>query len=241
MEDAPTPSAWIDGWAPSINLETPAGALLREIVVLAPRGALITLFGSAPLQISLDGNFTSADVDCIGPVGWAQRVKEKELDDTRRSLYVQVCDSLSFRTSPLWPDRAFIFPLEGRRVRVPHPIDILIGKLHRMDSKDLKAFQMVRDKTGHPTEEELITELQNAVDLYRPGFDESQMSDMKVTTRILWREFFGKDIDVATRIIGPAQERRRASYAHDRSHTDHKAALKELSSEGKALPRSADG
>ena len=222
------PSAWIDGWKPEIDLTSPAGVMLKRMVALAPPGSLLTLFGSAPLQITLDRGFISADVDCIAPAGFAQCIKEAGLDDGKLPLYVQVCDHLSFRTSSLWQDRAFTFPLDGRQVRLPHPIDILIGKLNRMDEKDLQAFKMVKEKTGHPTEEEMIAELQNAVDLYRPGFDESQRKDMKITTRMLWRDFFGKDIDVVARIIGPAQERRRASYDQDHSRTDHKAALKQI-------------
>ena len=174
MEDAPTPSAWIDKWTPEIDLTSPAGEMLRRMVALAPPGSLITLFGSAPLQLSLDRDFLSADIDCIAPAGFADRVHEEGLDDVGLPLYVQVCDLLSFRTSSVWQDRAFTFPLDGRQVRIPHPIDILIGKLNRMDAKDLEAFRMVRERTGHPTEEELIAELQNAVDLYLPSFDEAQ-------------------------------------------------------------------
>ena len=228
MEDVPTPSAWINSWRPDIDLASPAGEMLRRMVVLAPEGSLITLFGSAPLQLCLNRDFLSADIDCIAPAGFAERIKEAGLDDVGLPLYVQVCDTLSFRTSIIWQDRAYTFPLEGRQVRIPHPIDILIGKLNRMDPKDLKAFQLVREKTGHPTEQELITELQNAVDLYLPSFDESQGHDMKTTTRMLWRDFFGGDIDVVAKIIGPAQQRRRASYAVDQSRTDHKSALKKL-------------
>jgi len=228
MEDAPTPSIWIDRWRLEIDLTSPAGEMLRRMVLLAPPGSLITLFGSAPLQLSLDRDFLSAEIDCIAPAGFAERIQQEGLDNVGLPLYVQVCDSLSFRTASVWQDRAFTFPLDGRQVRIPHPIDILIGKLNRMDPKDLKAFQMVRERTGHPTEEELIRELQNAVDLYLPGFDESQGHDMKTTTRTLWRDFFGKDIDVVARIIGPAQQRRRASYTRDQSRTDHKSALKRL-------------
>ena len=55
---------------------------------------------------------------------------------------------------------------------------------------------------------------------------------MKTTTRMLWQDFFGKDIDVAVQIIGPAQQRRRSSYSMDQSRTDHKSALKGLRSAG---------
>lgn len=55
---------------------------------------------------------------------------------------------------------------------IPHPIDILIGKLGRLDAKDVLAFRRVIEVTGHPTKEEFLRELQNAVDLFRPAFED---------------------------------------------------------------------
>ena len=40
------------------------------------------------------------------------------------------------------------------------------------------AFEAVIKKTGHPTSEEFIRELQFAVDLFRPSFDEEQGHDL---------------------------------------------------------------
>ncbi len=225
MPDAPIPSPWIESWTPEVDLDTPAGRLIRELAVHVPPGTRITLFGSAPLQIALDGGFASEDVDCFGPHELKQLAEQNGLSKTRRHPYLQVCNDLNFRTSPRWRDRAFTFPLEGRIFVLPHPIDILIGKLHRMEEKDLRAFKLVREKTGHPTELDLIGELQGAVDLFRPGFDEDTAGDLKITTRILWREFFGHDIDVANEIIRPALERRQQGYAPDRPVTDYKAEL----------------
>ena len=52
-------------WAGSVNLETPAGGLLRKLADALPkeRQFTITVFGSAPLQITVDSTLTSADVD----------------------------------------------------------------------------------------------------------------------------------------------------------------------------------
>jgi hypothetical protein len=230
MPSDPTASAWTSSWKPALDFDTPAGRLLRELVRAVPKGSRLTLFGSAPLQITLDPAFLSVDLDCFGDDGLADLVTAKGLGDTKRPVYVQVCSQLNFRTSPLWRERAYVHPMEGRTIVLPHPLDILIGKLHRLEAKDLKAFRLVRDKTGHPTEEEMIWELQEAVDLFRPGFDEEKGQDLKVSTRLLWRDFFGKDIDPVEAIIKPALARRRAGYEKDVSATDHVAALRKLGS-----------
>jgi hypothetical protein len=88
-----------------------------------------------------------------------------------------------------------------------------VSKLQRLEEKDLNAFRLVIDKTGHPTEEEFARHLQLAVDLYRPKFDEeSARGDMMMNTRILWQTLWGKDIDVRARIIRPALERVERDY-----------------------------
>jgi hypothetical protein len=51
---------------------------------------------------------------------------------------------------------------------------------------------------------------------------------MKVTTRFLWRDFFGRDIDVSKEIIRPALLRRKEGFAQDNPTTDYKAELSRL-------------
>ncbi len=81
---------------------------------------------------------------------------------------------MNFRTSQRWKGRTQSGRIGNCTFIFPHPIDILIAKLNRLDDKDIRAFRAVIAKTGHPTEPELIKELQLAVDLFRPSFDEEQ-------------------------------------------------------------------
>lgn len=91
-------------------------------------------------------------------------------------------------------------------------MDILIAKLNRLDEKDLRAFETVIRKTGHPTSEEFIRELRFAVDLFRPSFDEEQGHDLANNCRRLWPLVFGREIDPHVEIIAPALKIRREGY-----------------------------
>lgn len=71
---------------------------------------------------------------------------------------------------------------------------------------------MVSRKPGHPTEAELTHELQMAMDLFRPGFDEENAHDLVNNTRWLWPLIFGREIDPRAEIIAPALAIRRAGY-----------------------------
>jgi hypothetical protein len=88
----------------------------------------------------------------------------------------------------------------------------LIGKLDRLEAKDLKAFERVIQLTGHPTAQELKIELQNAVDLFRPAFDDDSPNRYPENTCRLWQEIFHSEIDVRRDIIEPAMTRRRQGY-----------------------------
>ena len=52
-------------WTQEIDLGTPAGQTLRKLAEVLPRSRpfRITLFGSAPLQISIEPTLLSGDVD----------------------------------------------------------------------------------------------------------------------------------------------------------------------------------
>jgi hypothetical protein len=221
-------------WTERIDWETSAGRTLRTLIDALPqeREWSITLFGSAPLQLALEPTFVSGDVDLFttddAQAELAAVLERIGLADKEREIYVQLCVEGNFRTSPRWRTRVFTTQVGRVRISLPHPIDILIAKLHRLAEKDLLAFRLTIAKTGHPTEDELRRELQAAVDLYRPNFDEEMVGDITTNTRVLWQELWGKDINVRQEIIAPALEARRAGYAPDLERRNYKADLRKL-------------
>ena len=224
-------------WSPNIDWDTPAGRTLKVLLAALPedRQFSITLFGSSPLQLAIEATFKSADVDLFAGE-WGEVYEEVEAAVRRAGLakdqgaepYVQVCLQSNFRTSPLWFTRVFATQLGNVRLSLPDPIDILIAKLHRLEEKDLRAFRLVIERTGHPTEEEMRYELQVAVDLYRPGFDEELVGDITTNTRVLWQELWGKDINVRQEIIAPAIERRNAGYADDIAREKYVSEIRDM-------------
>jgi hypothetical protein len=204
-----------ESWAGSINLNTRAAELLRKLVAVLPqnREFAITVFGSAPIQICVDSTLASADVDVFSDFEFLREIADKAgLGQDQTEFYIQVSSELNFRTSPRWKDRTQSARIGNCTFIFPHPIDILIAKLNRLEEKDLKAFRTVIAKTGHPTETELIKELQLAVDLFRPSFDEEQGHDMANNCRRLWPLIYGREIDPRAEIIAPALKIRREGY-----------------------------
>lgn len=219
-------------WIKEINWQAPAAVALKVLFARLPpeKRFHITLFGSAPLQIGIEASFLSADVDIFGSEDEHDlltiAVEQAGIAAGQDRLYIQVCVPGNFRTSPRWQERAFTTEIGNVTLILPHPIDILIGKMHRLAEKDLAAFRLVIDRTGHPTEDELRSELQFAVDLYRPNFDEEMVGDITSNTGVLWQELWGKQIDVRAEIIRPAIAARRAGY--DMPQADYKAKLRRL-------------
>ncbi|HXI70692.1 MAG TPA: DUF6036 family nucleotidyltransferase [Verrucomicrobiae bacterium] len=204
-----------ESWAGSINLNTQAAELLRKLAAVLPqnREFTITVFGSAPIQVCVDSTLTSADVDVFSDFEFLREIADKAgLGQNQTEFYIQVSSELNFRTSPRWKDRTQSARIGNCTFIFPHPIDILIAKLNRLEEKDLKAFRTVIAKTGHPTEAELIKELQLAVDLFRPSFDEEQGHDMSNNCRRLWPLIYGREIDPRVEIITPALAIRKAGY-----------------------------
>ena len=223
----------LQSWAGSVDLTTRAAELLRQLVAVLPpdRDFTITVFGSAPLQICIDSTLTSADVDVFSDFEFLREIADRAgLGQDRAAFYVQVSSELNFRTTSRWKDRAQSARIGNVTFIFPHAIDILIAKLNRLDDKDVRAFEVVRAKTGHPTEAELIKELQLAVDLFRPSFDEEQGHDMANNCRRLWPLIFGREMDPRAEIIAPALAIRKAGYGEPTR--DYKQELRDALKSG---------
>lgn len=224
-------------WSPEIAWESPAGTALRRLIAALPsdRAFALTLFGSAPLQLTLERTFLSNYVDLFVDEGEAPGedfqafIQSADLgEDQHAAVHVQLCTESNFRTSPRWRRRAYVTQVGRVRLTIPHPIDILMAKLHRLEEKDLRAFRLVGAQMGLPNEEQLKEELRAAVDLFRPNFDEEASGDITANTRVLWHELWGKEIDVRKEIIAPALAARRKGFEPDLPRRDYRGDLRKL-------------
>jgi Nucleotidyltransferase of unknown function (DUF6036) len=207
--------SWFDeSWRPEINWQTPAGQLLDKLVDCLPRERRwrIIVFGSSPLQLGVDPTFLSADVAVIPSEDIEPFCRAAGLLEGQARIYIEPCTPAAFTVSPDWTNRAYEIQRRHVALVLPHPIDILVAKIKRLDEKDLRAFHLVRDKLGHPTEDELIKALRRVVDIYRPSFDEESGNNARENTELLWRNLFGKTINVAQEVIAPALAERRKNY-----------------------------
>lgn len=217
-------------WNGEINWATPAGELLQRFFATLPtdRPFHLTVYGSAALQLTLDQRLMSADVDLFsdGHEDIAALIELAKLGKAEGGLYIEAGYELSFRASPSWRARAATSQHGNVTLTIPHPLDILLSKLGRLEAKDLKAFERVIQITGHPTRDELLRELQASVDLFRPAFDEDSPNKTPDNTRRLWAEIFHAPIDVRKEIIEPAIALRNKGYGG--SPPNYKRALDPL-------------
>jgi hypothetical protein len=221
-------------WRPEMNWETKAGHALSALLAgLHNAGGewLVNVFGSAPLQMAYAQDFISNDVDTS--VVWQKEpefervINENRLGRNQAELFIQPCKEAAFRTSPKWKDRAFCDVRGNITLRFAHPLDILIGKLNRLEEKDLKAFHLVRSVTGQPTEQTMLQELREAPDL----FSHAYMAPHRTATSAqnvarLWSIFYQRGIDVELEIIIPANDALRRDYDIG---GDYKADLRTIS------------
>ena len=139
----------------------------------------IIIFDSSPLQLALDPTFLSGDVDIISSSDVEEFRRNAGLLEGQAPIYIEPCTAAAFTVSADWTMRACEVQRKHVTFVLPHPIDILVSKIKRLEEKDLKAFRLVQAKTGHPTEEELLIALRCVVDIYRPSFDEESAAERK--------------------------------------------------------------
>ncbi len=189
---------------------TPAGRALDTLSTAIQRKGLVLLspimvFGSAPLQIFIDSAFMSADVDVSLP-GQGEEIKnlveEIGLSKGKAAYYIEVVPEYVFRPGPNWRARATPIRRNGIAFLFPDPLDILLAKLRRLEEKDIRAFHLVLEKTGRPTEEELVSELRASYDIFYYQKD-GRKSALWENTEKVWPRIFGREIDVRAKIIQP--------------------------------------
>jgi hypothetical protein len=232
-------------WAPALNWDSAAGQALTSLLAgLQAAGGdwLVNVFGSAPLQMAYSQDFLSNDIDTS--VVWQREpdfervVEQLQLGRGQSEFYIQTCKEAAFRTSPKWKDRAFLDIRGSVTLRFAHPMDILIGKLHRLEEKDLKAFYLVHAATGEPTEQTLLQELRDAPDLFSHAYmaPHSAGSYAQNVSKF-WTLFYQKEIDVEREIIIPANAILRQNYDIGGGHKADLRSIAEKHSERTVLPK----
>ncbi len=119
-----------DWWTGGIDWDAPAGRLLRRFADRVPLGRHwdITIFGSAPLQLTVDRQLLSGDVDVFLDDGsdLAAVISESGMGRESGGLHLEPGYELNFRSSPRWRQRARVIPMGRVTFTVPHPMDILL-------------------------------------------------------------------------------------------------------------------
>ena len=93
-------------WPGEIDWSTPAGQLLQKFLATLPadRSFRFTLYGSAPLQLTVDCQLMSGDEDLFSDddEDLSTLIAAAKLDKTQGGFYLEPGFELSFRTSPRW-------------------------------------------------------------------------------------------------------------------------------------------
>ena len=99
-----------DWWRGEVDWETPAGQLLRRFFATLPpeQPFHIVLYGSAPLQLTLNRTWTSADVDFFSDddEDFNERVQRLGLAKGQADFYLEPGFRLSFRSTAQMRERA---------------------------------------------------------------------------------------------------------------------------------------
>jgi hypothetical protein len=132
------------------------------------RECAIIVFGSSPLEMCLNLDVNSADVDMMSDQ--MQLVIKAALARSSEMLAldprIQFVLPGVFMAAGSWPLRATEAQRNGVSVLLPHPLDIVFGKLHRLDEKDVVAIDLLRERFGRPTREDIDRYCQDNSDLF---------------------------------------------------------------------------
>jgi hypothetical protein len=250
-------------WPPAVNLNTPAWRTLQKLLAEAPPSPdqnRLIVFGSAALQLTVANELLSADIDIsldvvtVGPGSinapraeeHLRRAAAKVNAGLSRDLpYIQVCHWMTFQPANRWERRAFEKVEDAWRLVYPHPYDILFSKLRRAETKDIEAFRLVIDQTGHPTEAEFI---QLCTENYRdfeprlraaPSHLPEVVSthNLRSNTVRLWQAVWARSIDIDREITKPALQHLQADWAdYDPSLADELARCAQIPRD-KSIPQ----
>lgn len=232
-------------WPVEIDWESPAGKLLTLLGDSVPpdRRTPIVLFGSAALQVTVAPTVLSEDTDITPDIipydprsgefpnpydrkGLNDLVRANELGIHQRKLYIQVNAPGAFQPGTGYLRRVMEKDRGNLHITIPHPLDILIAKLHRYEDKDLEAFQKVYERTGFPSPDALLAELRASPRLFArqdrslehmpSQYPESKISES--VPRLFWA-LWKKRIGVQNDILAPTHQEIASSYCdHDDSH-----------------------
>jgi hypothetical protein len=207
-------------WNPTLDWNAPAGAVLKKFIAHLPKDRVfkITVFVSSPIQLGIDSDFVSGDVDIFSEDDFKEIIQKAGfIKGETQGAYIEKTEARVFRAGVSWHQRAFVCQIDNAILTFPHPVDILVAKILRLADKDLRAFRLVYEKTGHPTPAELKKALQEVVDIYRPPFDEEDpcIGNALINTQTVWRELYNQDINVRAEIIMPALAMLRKVYGLD--------------------------
>jgi hypothetical protein len=194
-----TMSAWRQWqWSPIVDWTHPSAVLLRDFTkVISQDGDLretpISVFGSSPIELGLGIALHSLDVDVEPDQFYV--VAQKLAREARltigcgRSPYLQIVPPGVFRASRTWISRAEVVVLNGVSLRFAHPMDIIIGKLFRLEEKDYRGIDRIIQETGRPTRDDVHYYLTNYTDLFSTKSEDLKRFCDNVETFCAYREW----------------------------------------------------
>jgi hypothetical protein len=127
-----------------------AWRVVQDAARLVGEGELV-VFGSAALAFWLGAPPASRDVDLwVVPAERGEAIEalmgELSWYHEKFSIHAEVWGPETFKAPPGWRTRAKVFSFDGLpavRVTCPHPHDVVLAKLERMDPKDREHIEVV--------------------------------------------------------------------------------------------------